>query len=142
MTRAISTSAALAVVPMVSKSHCQNSRYRPWAVFSPPPTGPLWLRLNGVPHRPHASASHRAGAGGGRPPSVGGRWRPLAAPFSRRGVLWGFSVSGRPRPGLRLGGGPPLQPALDETRAAPWRRLVALQTGVALGKIIAEQRFL
>ena len=45
MTRAVSMSAALLVVPMVSKSHCQNSRNRPCPVFSPRQTGPMCVAL-------------------------------------------------------------------------------------------------
>ena len=47
-------------VPMVSKSHCMNSRYRPRWVFSPRHTVAMWYRLKGMPNSPICWAANRA----------------------------------------------------------------------------------
>ena len=49
MTATASMSAKTESVPIVSKSHCTNSRKRPACGFSPRHTGAIWYRLKGVP---------------------------------------------------------------------------------------------
>ena len=60
ITRTVSMSAAVERVPMVSKSHCINSRKRPRWVFSPRHTVAMWYRLKGTPSSLKCSAAKRA----------------------------------------------------------------------------------
>ncbi len=59
-TSTVSMSATALSVPMVSKSHWRNSRYRPFCGFSPRHTGAMWYRLNGIPRTSMCWAAKRA----------------------------------------------------------------------------------
>src|SRR5271166_3850077 len=60
MTWAISASATTLSVPIVSKSHCTNSRNRPLAGRSPRNTEPIAYRLKGTPRASICLATNRA----------------------------------------------------------------------------------
>ena len=60
ITWAISASATTLSVPIVSKSHCINSRNRPLAGRSPRNTEPMAYRLNGTPSASMCLATNRA----------------------------------------------------------------------------------